>query len=394
MRYHSFITVLLAAAVTLSFYCPGMGQDNVDQSSVDHARALSRAFRRAASVTSPSVVTVVGKPREVDLAEGGVPEIFRDPRFRELLPEDAPEELRERFRLPEGFRLPLQPGSVGSGVIIDSAGIVLTNSHVVDGGGDFIVRLQDGREFDATGTTQDPMSDLAIVRFKAPDGLPAAKLGNSSELEIGDWVIAIGSPFELETTVSAGIISGKGRSIHQIQRGRLIQTDAAINPGNSGGPLVNLNGEVVGINTAIASSNGGYQGVGFAIPSNRAKWVTQQLIKHGRVKRAYLGIRIGDVDAAVAREMKIPVRSGVVVIDVIPESPAGDAGIEPGDVITEIAGERVRNSRQLQDAVEQHPIDSTQPVVVIREGMEVKMSVALKALPSEIERPTVPMDEE
>lgn len=319
---------------------------------------------------------------------------MKDPRFRELLPEGIPDELRERLGGAEGFRLPARPDSIGSGVIVDEAGIVLTNSHVVDGGGQFVVRLQDGREFEVTGVTQDPMSDLAIVRFKAPDGLPQAKLGDSDKLEIGDWVIAIGSPFELETTVSAGIISGKGRSIGQIQRGRLIQTDAAINPGNSGGPLVNLDGEVVGINTAIASNSGGYQGIGFAIPVNRVKWVTQQLIKHGRVRRAYLGIRIGDVTAEVARELEVPVRAGVVVIDVIPDSPAGEAGLQAGDVITKMADQRVRNSRELQDAVEQKPIDSTQPVIVLREGMEVRLAVELKALPADIDSPEPPMDEQ
>ena len=389
------LTALLALAGLLSFSQPGVSpaQDNQDENSIHHARALSRAFRRAASVAAPSVVTVVGKPQALELGEGAVPDILRDPRFRELLPDGIPDDLRERLE-GGGFRLPMRPDSIGSGVIVDEAGIVLTNSHVVDGGGDFVVRLQDGREFEATGITQDPMSDLAIVRFKAPDGLTPAKLGDSEKLEIGDWVIAIGSPFELEATVSAGIISGKGRSIGQIQRGRLIQTDAAINPGNSGGPLVNLDGEVVGINTAIASNSGGYQGIGFAIPVNRVKWVTQQLIKHGRVRRAYLGIRIGDVTAEVARELDVPVRAGVVVIDVIPDSPAGDAGLQAGDVITRMADQRVRNSRELQDAVEQKPIDSTQPVIVLREGMEVRLAVELKALPADIERPETPMDEE
>jgi len=390
-------TVKMAAVCALAWGCcasalliptTAVAQDETDESVLRHARSLSRAFRLAASKASPSVVTVVGKAPAIEFGEGDAPDIFRDPRFRELLPEDVPEELRERLRVPEGFRLPPQPNSVGSGVIIDASGIVLTNSHVVDGDGQFVVRLQDGREFDATGVTRDPMSDLAVVRFDAPEGLQPARLGDSDRLEIGDWVIAIGSPFELEATVSAGIISGKGRSIRQIQRGRLIQTDAAINPGNSGGPLVNLDGEIVGINTAIASSSGGYQGIGFAIPSNRAQWITEELIEHGRVRRAYLGIRIGDVDAEVAREMKIPVRSGVVVIDVMDDSPAEKAGIEAGDVLLEIAGQRVRSSRALQDAVEQKPIDSTQPVTVLREGMQVKLRVELTALPEGVDRPS------
>ena len=165
--------------------------------------------------------------------------MFRDSPLGELFPgRELPEELRERLRSPEGFRSPL-PSSVGSGVVIDNSGIVLTNNHVVDDAEEVVIRLPDAREITATSVTRDPMSDLAIVRFKPPGKLAAARLGDSDQLEIGDWVIAIGSPFELEATVSAGIISGKGRGIDKIRRGRLIQTDAAINPGNSGGPLVN-----------------------------------------------------------------------------------------------------------------------------------------------------------
>lgn len=386
---------LLAAAglfvLTSLFASPAVLPAQDDPAAVNHAKALSRAFRSAASVASPAVVTVVGRRKPVELGGDGpardIDDLFRDPRFRELLPEDVPEDFRERLRGPDGLRVFPTPSSIGSGVILDSSGIVLTNSHVVRGEIDVVIRLQDGREFEATSVTPDSMSDLAIVRFKAPDGLAAAKLGNSDEMEIGDWVIAIGSPFELETTVSAGIISGKGRGIDQIRRGRLIQTDAAINPGNSGGPLVNLDGEVVGINTAIASNSGGYQGIGFAIPSNRAKWVTRELIKHGRVRRAYLGIRIGDVTPDLAGELKIPVRSGVVVLGVLPDSPAADAGVEEGDVITSIAGQPVRNARELQDAVEQKPLDSTQPIEVIRESMQVRLSVVLKPLPADIDRP-------
>lgn len=387
-----FALMFAAAGAATIAAAPLHAQDD-DVTAIGHAKALSRAFRKAASVASPSVVTVVGKPQVVEIDGREVPDLFRDPRFRELLPEGLPEGFPEGFRVPEGFRREI-PASVGSGVIIDDSGIVLTNNHVVDGEADVVIRLQDGREFEATSVTKDPMSDLAIVRFKAPEGLRAARLGDSDKLEIGDWVIAIGSPFELEATVSAGIISGKGRSIHQIERGRLIQTDAAINPGNSGGPLVNLDGEVVGINTAIASNSGGYQGIGFAIPANRAKWVTRQLIKSGRVRRAYLGIRIGDVTAEVARELKVLVRSGVRVTDVLPDSPAGNAGLQADDVIISLAGQRVRNSRELQDAVEQQPIDSTQPVKVLRDGRQMDLTVVLKALPADINAPREPMPQE
>ena len=174
---------------------------------------------------------------------------------------------------------------MGSGVIIDKTGIVLTNNHVVDGADKVTVHLSDGRDFVATDIKTDPQSDLAVVRFKPDSDLPVAHLGNSDDLEIGDWVIAIGNPFDQEKTVTAGIISGKGRELHEMTRmhgPKFIQTDAAINPGNSGGPLVNLAGEVVGINTAIATNSGGYQGIGFAIPINQARWVTDQLVKERR----------------------------------------------------------------------------------------------------------------
>jgi serine protease Do len=222
-----------------------------------------------------------------------------------------------------------------------------------------------------------------VVQIKPKNKLKPARLGDSSQLNIGDWVIAIGSPFELEATVSAGIISGKGRGIDKIQRGKLLQTDAAINPGNSGGPLVNLDGEVVGINTAIATSNGGYQGIGFAIPANRVKWVAQELRQHGRVRRAFLGIRIDELGPEAARKLGLAARSGVYVKEVINGSPAESAGLKTNDVIIEFAGERVLGPRDLQDVVEQKPIDSQQQFKVMRKGKSVELSVTLEALPEQ-----------
>ena len=183
----------------------------------------------------------------------------------------------------------------GSGVIIASDGLILTNNHVVSGADSVVVELADGREFTAEDIRTDPATDLAVLRIKKATNLPAARLGDSDTLRIGDWVLAIGNPFELEASVSAGIISAKGRSLGSAERASFLQTDAAINPGNSGGPLVNLRGEVVGINTAIASSNGAYQGIGFAIPVNLTKWVTDQLVSKGSVSRAWLGIGIAPV---------------------------------------------------------------------------------------------------
>ena len=346
---------------------------------VSHAKALSRAFRFAAEDAAPSVVTIRSKfnlDRD-DRAEA-MNELLQDPRFRGLFPEGGPP-----FPIPgEG-----EPGfgrHVGSGVVIDKAGIILTNNHVVADADEVTVRFPDGSELIAQEIKTDPWSDLAILRVEPVNELTAARLGNSEALEIGDWVIAIGSPFELEATVSAGIISGKGRGIEKIRRGRLLQTDAAINPGNSGGPLVNLDGEVIGINTAIASNSGGYQGIGFAIPINRGKWVLRELLEFGKVRRAYLGIRIGELTPQAASQLKLAARAGVWVLATLPDGPAAEAGIATDDVIVEFAGTPVRSPGDLQDVVEQKPIGSTHEVVVLREGKRIPYQVKMVALPDEL----------
>jgi serine protease Do len=348
-----------------------------------NAKALSRAFRGAAEAASPAVVTIIAKSKSKPVeVPPGLRELLKDPRFKDLVPGAPPPKEKPKGKARPGEEEePEFESQIGSGVLIDTAGVILTNNHVVEEAEDILVRLHDGREYQATSPKGDTLSDLAILHIKAEGPLPAARLGDSDKLETGDWVIAIGSPFELDTTVSAGIISGKGRGIHQIQRGKLLQTDAAINPGNSGGPLVNLDGEVVGINTAIATSTGGYQGIGFAIPINRAKWVVRELVKTGSVRRAYLGIRIDETTSQVAKRVGVPVRSGVLVIDVIPNSPSADAGLKANDVIVEFAGERVRDPRDLQDAVEQKPLDSRQQVKVLRGGKTSTLELVVKPLP-------------
>jgi serine protease Do len=258
----------------------------------------------------------------------------------------------------------------------------MTNNHVIHGAHEVQIRLEDGSEYVASDIRTDPESDLAVLRIQPDAPLPAAKLGDSSELDIGDWVIAIGSPFDLEATVSAGIISAKGRSLFpMIQRSRLLQTDAAINPGNSGGALVDLHGEVVGINTAIATNSGSFQGVGFAIPINQAKWIAKELLEHNRVRRSWLGVGIGELTADAARTMKLPARSGVWVDRVVPGAPAEKAGVKSFDVIMEFAGKRVRAPGDLQEMVEQLPLGTVQKMQVIRDGKPVTLEVTLEALP-------------
>ncbi len=312
---------------------------------VAHAESLSQAFRAAADKVLPSVVKIRTETKgRSDMAV-----------------------MLQGFGL-RGLEVPDQRG-LGSGVIIDSSGIILTNNHVVQSADEVVVELSDGTELYATDYTTDPLTDLAIVRVRSANSLPAAQFGDSDSLQIGDWVLAVGHPLELETSVSAGIISAKGRALSKVERASFLQTDAAINPGNSGGPLVNLDGEVVGINTAIASQTGGYQGIGFAIPGSLAREVADQLKQKGLVKRGYLGVGIQKLTGDLAGQLADnPSVHGVVVSQVGSGTPADQAGIEPGDVITHFAGRPVATQSELQRAVERVPIGSTQPIRLIRFG--------------------------
>jgi serine protease Do len=354
-----------------------------------HAQSLSRAFRDAAHAAIPTVVTVRVQTKPRQLTRGQIENPFKGTPFEDLFRDELHGQL-PRF-------LPKRSG-VGSGVIIDKSGLVLTNNHVVEDADEVVVELNDGREFKATDVKTDPATDLAVLRISGAGDLPAAKLGDSDKLQIGDWVIAVGSPFELQTTVSAGIISGTGRELSSVPRAKFLQTDAAINPGNSGGPLLNLDGEVVGINTAIASNSGGYQGIGFAIPINTAKWITQQLIDKGSVERAYLGVKIGEVNRELAEQFGVERGQGVLVAEVMPNTPAAEAGFQEGDIITAFAGKVVHDPRELQELVERSPFDSKQQVTVLRDGKKVTLGVVVKPMPKDLAsteggRPSQPGEE-
>jgi serine protease Do len=274
----------------------------------------------------------------------------------------------------------------GSGFIVSGDGYILTNNHVVEGADKVTVRLFDRREFEAKVIGADPLTDVAVVKINAPRLTPAA-LGNSEGTRIGDWVLAIGNPLgeEFTFTVTSGIISGKGRKLQGLQRSRLsigdfIQTDAAINPGNSGGPLVNVRGEVIGINSAIASETGYYSGYGFAIPVNLAKTVMNQLVANGRVQRAALGIEVNDARENDAAYVGLKEIRGVVINgfpDGIP-SPAEKAGLQPGDVIVSIDGQRVDYVAQLQQVVGfRKPGDAVKVEVARKGGVRKTFSVQL-----------------
>lgn len=331
----------------------------------EQAKGLSRAFRFAAQQVLPTVVKIrtITRPDRVG---------------RERLPAFP---FGDIFPNPEAPPRPQPQPGLGSGVIIHPDGIVLTNRHVIEDSEEVIVQLYDGREYRASEVRSDDQTDLAIVRIKPEGPLPAARLGDSDQLEIGDWVIAIGHPFELEQTVSAGIISAKGRTLSAVQRARFLQTDAAINPGNSGGPLVNLDGEVVGINTAIFSRTGGNQGIGFAIPINLAKWVVPQLIQYGRVMRSYLGIELIDLPPSRARELGV--EGGVMVGRVFPNSPAEKAGVQRRDIIISYDRQPVRYPAELQELVERSPADTEHELEVIRDGKRIMLTVVVKPMPED-----------
>ncbi len=355
------------------------------QRSLEHAGSMSEAFRYAAQRVLPSVVlirTVASQPAVTMRGPGGQidqlpPELRDHPLFRRFF-----EGMPDMDSLPRQSPRPPRTG-MGSGVIIDEEGIILTNNHVVAGGSKVIVRLHDGREFEAVEVKTDPKTDLAVVRIEGAGELTAAEIGDSEELEIGDWVLAVGAPFGLRETVTAGIISAKARGLGITEREEFLQTDAAINPGNSGGPLVDLQGRVVGINTAISTTTGGYQGVGFAVPINLAKWVSHELITKGTVQRAFLGVGIQELTAEMSDQLGLETSDGTIVTEVQPNSAAAKAGLEPGDVIVGFDGKAIKSSRQLQSYVERAGIGTTHAIEIIRNGNRQTLEVTLSGSPSE-----------
>ncbi|MFH0996075.1 MAG: DegQ family serine endoprotease [Pseudomonadota bacterium] len=269
---------------------------------------------------------------------------------------------------------------VGSGCIISRDGYILTNNHVVEGADQIKVKLADGKERDGRIIGRDPKTDLALVKIDGASDLKPLKLGDSDALKVGNWVVAVGSPFGLEQTVTAGIVSAKGRVIGSGPYDNFIQTDASINPGNSGGPLINMQGEVVGINTAIIASG---QGIGFAIPINMAKEVAPQLQKKGRVTRGLLGVNIQDVTPNLAKSFGLKESKGALVAQVTSEGPAEKAGIEQGDVIVMLDGQMVADAKDLSRIVASTTVGKTVTVKVLRDGKEVAREVKVGEMEEE-----------
>jgi serine protease Do len=266
---------------------------------------------------------------------------------------------------------------MGSGVVVTKDGYVLTNSHVVKDADEIKVTLSDKRSFDAKVIGTDPESDIAVIKIEAKD-LPTAMMGDSDKLRVGEIVVAIGNPFGLNQTVTSGIVSAKGRTnVGIIDYEDFIQTDAAINPGNSGGPLVNILGEVVGINTAIATRSGGYQGIGFAIPSNSAKLIMDSLIKEGKVRRGLLGVNIQDLNESLAKSFGLENTGGALVSQVIKGSPADKAGVKAGDVVLKFNGREVAGAAALKNQVGKVTPGSTCTLTLLRDKKQQTVEVSI-----------------
>ncbi len=289
------------------------------------------------------------------------------------------------FNLPPEFRMPEEgPGrGSGSGIIISEDGYIVTNNHVIKNASDngIKVTLTDKREFTAKLVGVDPNTDVAVIKVDASD-LPAATIGNSDNVQVGQWVVAIGNPLGLNSTVTAGIVSALGRNIQlggdSYSISNFIQTDAAINPGNSGGALVDINGNLVGINTAIKTTNGYYQGYGFAIPINLAKNVASELMKNGKISRGYIGVTIKDVDIKEAKGLGLDKAQGVLVQDVIVGGAGDDAGVKSGDVILTVDGKEVNAANELQTIIGSHRPGESVTLKIFRDGKTVEKVVTLK----------------
>ena len=351
-------------------------------------------FSISANVSSASAL-----PQNIsELVEASVPAVVNITSKKEIKMRNNQrgfEEFERFFGIPRGYPQPQQPQtreavSYGSGFIFKE-GYLLTNFHVIDEADEIIVALNDRREFSAEVVGIDPLSDLAVLKIKGKN-LPTLAIGDSSKLKVGDGVVAIGSPFSFDFSVTAGIVSAKGRSIQNQNIGNyvpFIQTDAAINPGNSGGPLFDLNGKVVGINSQIYSRSGGYQGLAFAIPIDVAMEVADQIIEEGVVSRGYLGVRVGEVDNDMAEALSMDKPYGALITDVEKGESGDEAGLQPGDVIIEFNGKEIKFSSDLPHVVGRIKPEAKANAKVIRDGKSITLKFILGKLPVD-ERTFIP----
>jgi len=379
--------VLIAVGIVLGILiASNLGWISLGQAKVEpippkvteQLEVTEKAFVEIAKRVVPAVVNISTTKITKGLERSPFSPFFEDPFFRRFFGDEF---FRDHER-PRRFK----EQSLGSGVIVSEDGYIITNNHVVSGADEIKVVLSDKREFIGKVVGSDPKTDIAVIKIKASD-LPTIVWGDSDKIEVGEFVLAIGNPFGLNQTVTSGIISAKGRAnVGIADYEDFIQTDAAINPGNSGGALVNIRGELIGINTAIFTRSGGYMGIGFAVPSNMARSVMDSLVKSGKVTRGWLGVYIQEVTPELAKQFKLGSNLGALVSDVMEGSPAEKAGLERGDVIIQYNGKEVENTGHLRNMVAQTPVGKVIDVKVIREGKEKVLKVKIGELPAEVSK--------
>jgi serine protease Do len=372
-------TVLFSLLLGLAAYAPA------DPAKPDIANVIEtqNAFTAVAKKAMPAVVFIEVEKEVTAHARGHQPsyndpfDFFGDDLMRRFFgPEARPRQPQQPRQPQRRFR---QQGA-GSGFIITKDGYILTNSHVVGDADRIRVKLHDGRTLDAKLVGSDPKSEVAVIKIDAKN-LPTVELGHSDALEIGQWVIAIGNPFGLSETLTVGVVSAMGRAIGLADYEDFIQTDAAINPGNSGGPLLNIHGQVIGINTAIYSQSGGYMGIGFAIPIDMARHIKDQLVKDGRVSRGYLGVYIQDIDDELADAFGLEGQSGILVTDVEEEGPADHAGIKPDDIILKANGQDVESVTTFRNSISSRGPAREVELTIQRSGKQLTIEATTGVLP-------------
>lgn len=348
--------------------------EKVSHQAAEILSSIGQATAEIAEAVRPAVVNI-STMRTVKV-QGGINPFFDDPFFRRFF--------GDQFRAPRERKT----ANLGSGVIVDQSGYILTANHVIQGADEIKVTLSDKREFKGKIIGTDVMTDIGIIKIDAGE-LPTIKWGDSDRLRVGETVLAIGSPYGLSQTVTMGIVSAVGRAnVGIADYEDFIQTDAAINPGNSGGALVNVRGELVGINTAIFSTSGGYQGIGFAIPTNMAKSVMNSLINKGKVIRGWLGVTIQNLTPELAKQFDLKDEKGVLVGDVIEGSPAEKAGLQRGDIITEFGGRKIDEPNQLRNMVANTEPGQSVEMKIIRENKKVTLKVTISDIPTDMQKPS------
>jgi serine protease Do len=372
----SGIIIGLAISTSFNLQSTAHSEVTISKEAIETLSKVDLAMSEVAAAVKPAVVNISSS--RVITQRGMQNPFFNDPLFKRFFGDE--------FGGGNGKSKKFKESGLGSGVIVEKNGYILTNSHVVKDADEIKIKLADKREFKGKVIGMDPRSDVAVVKIDAND-LPFLKIGDSSRMKVGETVLAIGNPFGLNQTITSGIVSAVGRANVGISDYEdFIQTDAAINPGNSGGALVNIRGELIGINTAIFSTSGGYQGVGFAVPSNMAKSVMDSLIKTGKVVRGWLGVSIQPVTPELAKQFDVKEKSGILVGDVTEDSPAAKAGILRGDVIISYDGKEVADPAVLRNMVAATEPGKQVAIKILRDGKPVAITVTVAELPAAMQK--------